>query len=192
VKRLHALLGLLVFSQLVIYGIAGLTAAVQTHRERPKTVQTAHYLPFHADPMATDQQVAVSVYRSLDLPFTRPMPDWFLRRTPDHHLLLDFYQINGIHRVTLLENEGRLRIEEIRNSPWLFLEDLHATTGEDGEHFRLIRIWGAYNQFAMWSLIGMTLSGLYLWGVARRGVRWTQVCLGAGTGLLLILYGVLR
>ena len=56
------------------------------------------------------------------------MPDWFLRRTPENHLLLDFYNVNGIYRVIVLEQEKRLRVEEIRNSIWLFLEDIHAAT----------------------------------------------------------------
>jgi hypothetical protein len=53
-------------------------------------------VPFTAQPSATDKQVADAVYRTLQLPLTRPMPDWFLRRTPENDLLLDFYNINGI------------------------------------------------------------------------------------------------
>ena len=69
----------------------------------------------------------------------RPIPDWFLRRTPDHHLLLDFYNINGIVRVVVLEDEGKLRIEDIRNSAGLFLEDIHAATLGDDEAPGLVR-----------------------------------------------------
>ncbi|MBV8819738.1 MAG: hypothetical protein JO022_15360 [Acidobacteriaceae bacterium] len=99
VRRLHTWLGLLSFAHLMIYGVAGLTATFQTSKERPKIVRNVRYEPFRADPNATDREAAAAVYRKLDLPFTRPMPDWFLRYTVDHHLLLDFYQINGIDRV---------------------------------------------------------------------------------------------
>jgi hypothetical protein len=54
------------------------------------------YVPLAVPASATDKEVADKVYAELKLPLTRPMPGWFLRRTSDHHLLLDFYHINGI------------------------------------------------------------------------------------------------
>lgn len=193
VRRLHTWLGLLSFAHLMIYGVAGLTATFQTSKERPKIARSVRYEPFRADPNATDREVAAAVYRKLDLPFTRPMPDWFLRRTADHHLLLDFYQINGIYRVVVLEDEQRLRIEEIRNGIWLFLEDMHAVTREDGPHLRLLRWWSYYNELAMWTLLAMILSGLYLWLAARRfRVWWAAVCFVSGTSVVVAFYEALR
>ena len=116
IRKVHIYAGLLTFSQLLIYGIAGIVATLQPSRERPKEAVSTRYVPFTVPAAATDKQVAAQIYQQLNLPLTRPIPDWFLRRTPDNHLLLDFYNINGIYRVVVLENEGRLRIENILNS----------------------------------------------------------------------------
>lgn len=183
----HVFLGLLSFTQFLIYGVAGVTAALQTTHERPKIPAAVRYVPFEPGLMETDQQVALRAYNLLNLPFTRPMPDWYLRHTPDRHLLLDFYNINGIYRVTVLEQEHRVRIEDIRNSPWLFLEDIHASRAEPGGHFLLIRLWSYYNEFAMWTLTLMTLSGAYLWLTSRiRSVHgWMAI-----VAPLLLVYGL--
>lgn len=192
IKQLHIYLGLLSFTYLIVYGIAGLTASAQTGLERPKRPGPAGYEPFTVGSNLTDKQVADLVYNQLQLPFARPMPDWFLRRTPSNDLLLDFYNINGIFRVTVLEKERRLRIEEIRNNVWLFLEDIHAGTARGAEHMTLLRLWGVYNEFAMWSLIAMALSGAYLWLSSRPGLRWAQACLIASSCAAAVLYCLIR
>ncbi|HYL77634.1 MAG TPA: hypothetical protein VEU96_25695 [Bryobacteraceae bacterium] len=191
-KQLHIYLGLLSFSNLIVYGIAGLTASARPGLERPKVVQSARYEPFTAPGNLTDKQVADLIYNQLKLPFTRPMPDWYLRRTPSNDLLLDFVNINGIYRVTVLEKEQRLRIEEIRNSTWLFLEDMHAGTTRSAEQMTLLRLWGIYNEFAMWSLIAMSILGGYLWLSSRAGLRWAQACLTASGLASLALYFLMR
>ena len=192
IKRIHIYLGLLSFTHLIVYGIAGLTASAQSGLERPKVPRSTRYEPFTADGMLTDKQVADRVFHQLNLPFTRPMPDWYLRRTAQNDLLLDFYNINGIYRVTVLEKEHRLRIDDIRNSGWLFLEDIHAATVRGAERIQLIRLWAIYNEFAMWSLIAMSISGLYLWLASRRGLRWAQACVVAGAAAFAALYYLIR
>ena len=192
IKRIHIYLGLLSFSHLIVYGIAGLTATVHSGLERPKQPLSARYQPFTAGANLTDKQVANLVYQQLQLPFTRPMPDWYLRRTPSNDLLLDFLNINGIYRVTVLEKEQRLRIEEIRNSVWLFLEDIHTGTVNGAVNMRLLRLWGFYNQFAMWSLIAMALSGAYLWLSSRPELRWAQACLITAAVASAVLYYWIR
>lgn len=191
-KHLHIYLGLLCFSNLIVYGIAGLTASARPGLERPKMAQSARYEPFTAPANLTDKQVADLVYNQLKLPFTRPMPDWYLRRIATNDLMLDFVNINGIYRVTVLEKEQRLRIEEIRNSAWLFLEDMHAGTARSADQMKLLRLWGIYNEFAMWSLIAMAISGAYLWLSSRPGLRWAQTCLAASGLASLALYILMR
>ena len=180
VLKLHIYAGLLTFSQLVLYGVAGLVATAQTAAERPKIPHTVRYVPFTVTPGATDQQVADSVYSTLHLPLTRPMPGWFLRRTAENDLLLDFYNINGIFRVIVLEREGRLRIEEIRNSAGLFLGDMHAITIGDAEAPRLMRVWAFYNEFAIWCLLAFCVSGVYLWLTAQARLWWAWASLATG------------
>ena len=191
-KQLHIYLGLLCFSHLIVYGIAGLTASVRPGLERPKVAQSARYEPFSAPSNLTDKQVADLIYNQLKLPFTRPMPDWYLQRTASNDLLLDFVNINGIYRVAVLEKEQRLRIEEIRNSAWLFLEDMHAGTTRSAEQMKLLRAWGIYNEFAMWSLIAMSILGGYLWLSSRPGLRWAQACLAASGLASLALYFLMK
>lgn len=181
VLKLHIYAGLLTFTQLMLYGIAGLVATVQTAAERPKVPHTIRYVPFKVTPSATDKQVADDVYRALQLPLTRPMPDWFLRRTPENDLLLDFYNINGIWRVVVLERESRLRIEEIRNSLGLFLGDVHAITTGDDEAPPLVRAWAFYNEFAMWCLLAFCGSGVYLWLTAQARSWWAWGSLATST-----------
>jgi hypothetical protein len=188
ILQLHIYAGLLTFGQLMIYGVAGLAAAFQPGLERPKTAHAIRYVPFRPAPSATDKDVAAAVYATLLPPLARPMPDWFLRRTPDNDLLLDFYNVNGIWRVVVLEREHRLRIEEIRNSTGLFLSDVHAATPGDDEAPRIVRAWALYNELAMWCLLAFCGSGLYLWLSLRTRGAWAWACLGVGTATLSALW----
>ncbi len=181
VLKLHIYAGLLTFAQLMLYGIAGLVATAQTAAERPKVPHAIRYVQFRVTPSATDKQVADDVYRTLQLPLTRPMPGWFLRRTPDNDLLLDFYNINGIWRVVVLERENRLRIEEIRNGLGIFLGDAHAATTGDDEAPRLVRAWAFYNELAMGCLLAFCGSGVYLWLSAQARAWWAWASLATGT-----------
>ena len=192
VLKLHIYAGLLTFTQLLLYGIAGLVATAQTAAERPKVPHTIRYVPFKVTPSATDKQVADDVYRALQLPLTRPMPDWFLRRTPENDLLLDFYNINGIWRVVVLERENRLRIDEIRNSLGIFLGDAHAATTGDDEAPPLVRAWAFYNEFAMWCLLPFCCSGVYLWLTAQARSSWAWASLATGTASFAALWMTFR
>ena len=115
-----------------------------------------------------------------------------MRRTPDNHLLLDFYNINGIYRVTVLEQERRLRVENIRNSTWLFLEDLHAETPGHEDAPRIIYAWALWNEVAMWSLLGFCASGMWLWLSSRPRHRLAWLSLAAGSACLAVLWAVFR
>jgi hypothetical protein len=192
IRRLHIYAGLLTFAQLSVYGIAGLVATVQPGLERSKAVHSVRYESFVPPPSATDKQVADAVWHSLRLPLTRPMPDWFLQHTPEGDLQLDFYNLNGIYRVVVLEREKRLRIEGIRNGLGLFLSDVHAATTADDELPKLARIWAAYNEFAMWCLLGFCVSGIYLWLATRPRDPWAWASVAGGTAALVFLYGAMR
>jgi uncharacterized iron-regulated membrane protein len=188
ILKLHIYAGLLTFSQIALYGVAGLVATVQLAAERPKIAHAVQHVPFRVSPGSTDKQVADEVFKTLQLPLTRPMPSWFLRRTPQNDLLLDFYNINGIWRVIVLEREGQLRIEQIRNSLGLFLGDIHATTTGDDEAPRLLRAWGYYNEFAMWCLLAFCASGVYLWLTAQARTWWAWASVASGTAVFALLW----
>jgi uncharacterized iron-regulated membrane protein len=50
VLKLHIYAGLLTFSQLMLYGVAGLVATAQTALERPKIAHTVRHVPFTVKP----------------------------------------------------------------------------------------------------------------------------------------------
>jgi uncharacterized iron-regulated membrane protein len=178
--KLHIYAGLMTFSQLMIFGLAGLVATVQTAAERPKNPHTIRHQTFRPLAGASDKEVADAVYRELKLPLTRPMPTFAIKRDAHNDLQLDFYNINGIYRVVVLERDGMLSIEEIRNSLAIFLEDMHAITTGDAEAPRLVRLWAFYNEFAMWCLLGFVVSGIYLWLSAQARTWWAWGSLAAG------------
>ncbi len=192
IRKLHIYAGVLTFAQLMVYGIAGLVATVQSGAERSQAPQSVYYAAFAVPSSSTDKEVAALVYRTLHFPITRPVPDWYLQRTPNNHLLLDFYNINGIHRVVVLENEGRLRVEEIRNSTGLFLEDIHAATPAGEGNPGIIRAWAVWNEVAMWTLLAFCASGVWLWLASRPGYAWAWLSAAAGTASLTVLWRVFR
>ncbi len=192
VLKVHISAGLLTFTQVMIYGVAGLVATLQPGLERPKVARAVRYMPFTAAPSASDKEVAAAVYARLAPPLARPVPDWFLRRTADNDLLLDFYNVNGIWRVVVLESSHQLRIEEIRNRLGYFLTDIHAATPNDAGAPRLVRLWGLYNEAAMWCLLGFCASGLYLWLSAAGRERWAWGCLASGSAVLAALWMAFR
>jgi len=192
IRKIHIYAGLLTFAQLMIYGIAGVVAAIYPGGERPKTPQSVRYVPFAIPPSSSDKEVAALVYKTLDLPMARPVPDWYLRHTAENHLLLDFYNVNGIRRVVVMEKEGRLRVEEIHNSLWLFLEDIHAATPGDEGAPRLVHLWACWNDLAMWTLLSFSVSGLWLWLAARALYGWAWALLAAGVGAIAVLWSVFR
>src|SRR5262245_1494967 len=161
VLKIHIYAGLLCFAQLLIYGVAGVAATIED-RPRPKIVRASREVAYSPPASGTDKDVADDVFRTLELPLTRPMPLFAIKRDEQNDLLLDFYNINGIYRVTVLERERKLRVEDVRNRPITFLNDLHAVTLGDTGAPRLVRVWGYYNGFAMWCLLGFCASGVYL------------------------------
>ena len=140
----------------------------------------------------TDKEVDDDVYRTLALPLTRPMPLFAIKRNEQNDLLLDFYNINGIYRVTVLERERKLRIEDIRNRPITFLNDLHAVTLGDREAPPLVRAWGYYNAFAMWCLLGFCASGVYLWLTAQARSWWAWGSVAAASAAMASLWIAFR
>lgn len=191
VLKLHIYAGLLSFAQLVVYGLAGVAATVE-ERPRPKHIQSSREVAYTPPASKTDEEVADDVYRLLGLPLTRPMPLFAIKRNEDNDLQLDFYNINGIHRVAVLEREHRLRIDEVHNGLGTFLNDLHTVTLNDREAPRLVRVWGYYNALAMWCLLGFCVSGLYLWLTAQARSWWAWGCLAAGSASLASLWAAFR
>ena len=115
-----------------------------------------------------------------------------VHRDPAHQLVADSYNPNGLIRATLIEQERRVQVQTYRNSIWRFIDNIHATTFNSGQPGTALRIWGYYVEFSIWSLIGMTLSGIWLGLVTRWRFRWTIIAFAVGCGAFAIFYLIER
>src|SRR5207253_2165329 len=141
---------------LMVFGLVGLSASLES---RPRTEQPViRYQNFRAEPNTTDRQVAERVCGLLGLSLATPIQSAVIQHDAAGNLLLDFWHANGRHRVTVLEQEGRLRVEVMRNSLWRYLGTLHATTAAFHSGDWRMQLWADYNEFAMWCLMAMTAS----------------------------------
>jgi uncharacterized iron-regulated membrane protein len=193
IKKIHTYLGLLTFINLMVYGIAGLAATFHADPENSAKPQPSVYeLPFKVDPNLTDRQVAERAVAALHFTLVAPVSEYAIKHDRANRLWLDLYHSNGTHKVTFLETEGKMRIEEIRNDVWSYLDNLHTTTSAFASGDIRMRLWANYNEFAMWSLIGMTVSGVWLWLAVRPGHRWAQVSFATGMGIFVALWILTR
>lgn len=181
IRKLHIYAGLLVFSQLLVYGIAGLVATAQPSLERSKVPYLIENVPFESRQGEAEKAVAARVFGALKPAMAHPVPDWFLQHTPDGHLQLDFYNVNGILRVIVLDRQ--LRVEHIRNGLGLFLEDIHAATVSGDQPSGLQWAWAAWNELGIWALLGFCVSGLYLWLATRPSWIWGWAMLAMSAGV---------
>jgi uncharacterized iron-regulated membrane protein len=193
IRKIHMYMGLLSFSVLLVYGIAGLTATFQrAPDQRRHPDPEIRYETFKAPQGASDREVADLVYRQVSPPYAGPVPTWALRRDESNNLRLDFYSVNGVRRVAVLEKENRLRIEHQRSDIWHYLNGLHTTTPAWPPQHLPVLLWALYNELAIFTLLGMAASGMYLWAASRPKFRAAQVSLAAGAGVFVVLYILTR
>ena len=193
IKKIHVYLGLLNLSFVLIFGVTGTVATLRYAPYRlPSPKQPPRYEPYEAPARLSDQQVADDIYRKLRIPLTSPAEDWAIRRDDQNDLLIDLYTINGPYRVTLLEKENRLRIERVRESIWLYIDNLHGHTLQEPGMDRPLRLWAYYNEFSIWSLMGMALSGIYLGLTSRPNYQPARYALASGILVFLVLYIAIR
>lgn len=186
IKKIHTYAGLLTFVNLAVYGIVGLSAL---YLLRPHTQPPAvSYQNFTVEPNLTDRQVAERVCAEMNLSLATPVSSFAIQHDAANNLFLDFRHANGRHQVTVLEKEGRMRIEASRNSLWLYLYTLHETTAEFHSGDWRMQLWADYNEFAMWCLLLMIVSGLALFLTARARSRLAQISLAAGCCAFAALY----
>ena len=193
IKKLHIYLGLWNYSIVFVFGISGLLATLRPapeNRTRPES--QIRYVSYSVPPGADDKQAAAEVYAQLGIPLTALPPRFALRRDRENNLTFDLYTVNGVHRVTVLEKEGRVRVAAERNNLWHFLNNLHTTTIRAPASDWRVRLWTWYNEAAIWSLIAMALSGMYLWLSSRPRFQPAQYAFLAGSGAFLLLYVLTR
>jgi hypothetical protein len=186
IKKIHIYAGLLTLVNLTVYGIVGLSAIylLRPHSETP----IVSYQSFTVPPNLTDRQVAELVCSQLRLSLATPVNSFAIQHDAANNLLLDLRHANGGHKVTVLEKEGRIRVEAARNSLWLYLYTLHETTAAFHSNDWRMQFWADYNELAMWSLLLMIASGFAMFLASRTRSRLAQMSLAAGCCVFAALY----
>src|SRR6266545_2617523 len=95
IKKIHMYVGLLNFTILLVFGIAGLSATFEeeTVMQR-KTPSAVEYRDFVPPPNASDGELARRVYGAAKIPLAAPVP---ARRNAQNQVVLDFWTPTGIH-----------------------------------------------------------------------------------------------
>ena len=174
IARLHLYAGLLTLVNLALYATVGIAALLEGRGTPPPVVWEQ---PFAVQAGEGDRAVAERVVQVLGLSLATPVHDFAIKRDAAGVLVLDFYHANGRHKVTVLD--GRLRVTRTQASLWKYLSTLHVTTGAFKSGDWRMQAWAWWNEFAMWCVAVMMLSGVWVWwhrrgarGNARRVHRW--------------------
>src|SRR5947207_12402008 len=105
IRRIHIYLGLLNFTILLVFGLAGLVVTFEApdifKQKQGPAVETLDFTPA---PNASDREVAQAI-EGLIAPRHAGPPN--IRRNGKNQLVADFYSVNGLVRTTLLENEHK-------------------------------------------------------------------------------------
>jgi hypothetical protein len=163
--KIHTWAGLLTFVNLMVFGAAGLGAALEP--PGGGAAASMEYRSFTVEPGWTDRQVAERVVELLHLPLATPVQKAAIQHDSANRLVLDFYHANGRHKVAVLAAEGRLRVSVWRASFWKYLSTLHVTTAAFRSGDARMQLWAWYNEFAMWCLLVLMASGTAIWLTTR-------------------------
>jgi hypothetical protein len=186
IKKIHMYAGLLNFTILCIFGLAGLVVTAEAPDIfQPGNKSVVSALPFTAPPSASDKEVGTLIaarYR----PAKAGAPN--VRRNAQHQLVADFYSVNGLVRMTLVEGAGQLQVETRRNSIWRFFDNAHATTLQESVTHWAPNAWAWYIEISIWSLILMAVTGTWLGLTTRWNFWWTKASFAAGTVAFAVFY----
>jgi hypothetical protein len=187
ILKLHTWAGLATFVNLMIYGIVGIAAAFEPPPDAPARAAIVREAAFEISPNATDREVAEQVVERLGLSLARPVQNFAIQHDDQHRLVLDFRHANGRHQVTF-PDAAHFRVEITRAPLDRYLSSLHVTSAAFHSGDWRMQTWSWYNEFAMWCLIFMIGSGVWLWLSRRARHRWALASLAAGTGLFTLMY----
>jgi len=187
ILKLHTWAGLATFVNLMIYGLVGIAAAFEPPPDAPAKAPIVRELPFTIAPNATDREVAERVVDRLGLSLATPVQNFAIQRDEARNLVLDFRHANGRHRVTF-PDASHLRVEITRAPLDRYLSSLHVASAAFHPGDWRMQAWSWYNEFAMWCLILMIVSGSWLWLSRRARHRWALASLAAGAGIFTLMY----
>ncbi|MEO8368680.1 MAG: hypothetical protein ABI806_05745 [Candidatus Solibacter sp.] len=185
--RIHLYAGLMTLVNLALYASVGIASLLEVRVVAPVVWEQ----PFVVQAGESNRAVAERVVHLLGLSLATPVHDFAIKRDRAGVLVLDFYHANGRHKVTVLA--GRLQVEETRASLSKYLSTLHVTTAAFKSGDWRMQAWAWWNEFAMWCVAAMMVSGVWLWwrrrgtgGSLRRVHRWV----GLGSLAVVAIYEV--
>jgi len=185
--------GLVKLTVLVVFGIVGIVSTVLPRPvERAKPAATLQVRDVHLPGGLDDRRLADYLQASLNLPLTRPVPDWMLGRDRRNRLRFRLWTPARFYEVLVLEKQGKVQITTQPFDVWQYLFHLHEMTPATGHPHLPTLLWAWYIEFSIWSLMLMSLSGVYLWLASRPGYRWAQVSFAAGSVIFVVFYIVIR
>lgn len=186
-------IGLLNFTILLVFGIAGLTASFNPGPgKRHQPAASTELREFQLPPNLTDAEAAAVAWKSIETLGGGDMAKNSIRRDSENNLTFVAYSQSGMRTITLLEKKNRLRIEARKNSFWHYVDEMHTTTVNRPNRDTVVRLWTWYTEFSIWSLILMPISGVYLWLASRPRFRWAQISFATGGIGFLLLYVITR
>lgn len=188
IKKIHIYAGLLNFTILCIFGLAGLVVTAEApdiFHAGNKPVATM--VPFTPPPSASDKEVAALITSQYKPAKSGPANP---RRNAQHQLTMDFYSVNGLVRMTLLEGQNQLQVETFRNSIWRFFDNAHATTFQENLSDWAPNAWALYIEISIWSLMLMAMTGTWLGLTSRWNFWWTKASFAVGTVAFAVFYMV--
>ena len=193
-RKIHMYVGLLGWSVILVMGIAGLDAVLSSALKATGTAPRTRTMDFVAPPDLNDAQLAEAVGRKMQLPFAPPTSYYNLHRDNAGHVCFENWTLSkGNVKVTIFEDRRQVEIEEENPGLWLFLNNLHTVTmaGQAGADWRL-RYRSYYTEFGIWTLLALTITGVWQWLASRPGHRWAQVALVIACVTFAALYAVTR
>ncbi len=191
IKKLHIYSGLLSFTGFTVWGIVGVWASfIPAPGERTRRAPEIRTIEFQVDGSATDQEITDAMIVASGLPFIEPGRKAI--RDTEGRLEVRYLTPNGTRRILLLENENLIRVEQTRSPLAGFLNLMHMQTIRHHNPGWEVQLWGAYNQFSLWAVVFMTVSGVYMWLATRPGMRWALWTVGVSSMATVALYLGLR
>lgn len=187
IQQLHIYLSLLSFSSLAVFGLVGLHATFEPKFEERAKVEARRWERAFATPKDIDDfELGERIRREFAPAVASPIAKQFLKHTPDGRLQLDYYDVNGLTRVVVYDD--KLTFEQTRVGVLEYLNRIHATTTRTPATDLRVRAWVWYNELAVWSLLGMTLTGILLWLTMRLSHKGAFVAAVLGSALFGVIY----
>lgn len=193
IKRIHMYTGLLNFTVLIIFGIIGIAATILPNAEqRPRPPSTVELRDFPIPGGMSDRQVADHIHAALQIPLTAPAPDYALGRDDQNRVRFRLGTASRFYTIVVMENENKVQITTQPYDVWQYLFHLHEMTPTWVPPGLRNQLWASYMEFSIWSLILMSLSGVFLWLASRPKYRWAQVSFATGSAIFVLFYIAIR